>query len=40
MKDGNLKLDLNDDIVKGACLTHGGEVIHPRAKELLEAPKA
>jgi len=40
VKDGNLKLDLNDDIVKGACLTHGGEVIHPRAKELLEASTA
>lgn len=39
IKDGNLSLDLNDDIVKGACLTHAGEVIHPRAKEILEAPK-
>lgn len=40
VKDGNLKLDLTDDIVKGACLTHGGEIIHPRAKELLEASTA
>jgi len=40
VKDGALKLDLNDDIVKGACLTHRGEIIHPRAKEVLEASKA
>lgn len=40
VKDGALKLDLNDDVVKGACVTHGGEVIHPRAKEALEAAKA
>ncbi len=40
VKDGALKLDLNDDIVKGACLTHAGEIIHPRAKEVLEASKA
>ena len=39
VKDGSLNLDLNDDIVKGACLTHGGEVIHPRAKETLEASR-
>jgi NAD(P) transhydrogenase subunit alpha len=40
VKGGALKLDLNDDIVKGACLTHAGEIIHPRAKEVLEASKA
>jgi len=40
VKDGKLNLDFNDDIVKGACLTHGGEVVHPRAKEVLEASKA
>lgn len=40
VKDGALKLDLNDEVVKGACVTHGGDVIHPRAKEALEATKA
>jgi NAD(P) transhydrogenase subunit alpha len=39
VKDGTLHLDMNDDIVKGSCLTHGGELVHPRAKELLEASK-
>ncbi|MDQ6709327.1 MAG: Re/Si-specific NAD(P)(+) transhydrogenase subunit alpha [Candidatus Dormibacteraeota bacterium] len=40
LKDGNLSLNLNDEVVKGACLTHGGEIINPRAKEALEASKA
>jgi NAD(P) transhydrogenase subunit alpha len=40
VKNGNLSLDLNDEVVKGSCLTHAGEVIHPRAREALEAAKA
>jgi H+-translocating NAD(P) transhydrogenase subunit alpha len=39
VKDGQLNLDFNDEVVKGSCLTHGGELIHPRAKELLEVSK-
>ena len=26
IKDGKLALDFNDDVVKGACITHGGEI--------------
>jgi len=37
VKDGALKLDFNDEIVKGACVTYNGEVVNPRAKELVEA---
>jgi NAD(P) transhydrogenase subunit alpha len=40
VKDGALNLDFNDEIVKGACVTHGGEIVNSRAKELLEASKA
>ncbi|MDQ6884447.1 MAG: Re/Si-specific NAD(P)(+) transhydrogenase subunit alpha [Candidatus Dormibacteraeota bacterium] len=40
LKDGNLSLNLNDEVVKGACVTHGGEIINPRAKEALEGAKA
>ncbi len=40
VKDGKLTLDFNDEIVTGSCLTHGGEVVHPRARELLEASTA
>jgi NAD(P) transhydrogenase subunit alpha len=37
VKGGALSLDFNDEIVKGACVTHGGEIVNPRAKELVEA---
>lgn len=33
-KNGNLNLDWNDDLVKGCCITHNGEVIHERVKAL------
>ena len=37
VKDGALKLDFDDEIVKGACVTHDGAIVNPRAKELVEA---
>jgi len=37
VKGGALSLDFNDEIVKGACVTHGGEIVNARAKELVEA---
>jgi len=37
VKDGALRLDFTDEIVKGACVTYNGEVVNPRAKELVEA---
>jgi NAD(P) transhydrogenase subunit alpha len=37
IKDGALKLDFSDEIVKGACVTHDGAIVNPRAKELVEA---
>jgi NAD(P) transhydrogenase subunit alpha len=38
VKAGALNLDFTDEIIKGACVTHGGEIVNPRAKELAEAP--
>jgi NAD(P) transhydrogenase subunit alpha len=35
-KDGNLNLNWDDELVKGACITHNGEVVHERLKELME----
>jgi H+-translocating NAD(P) transhydrogenase subunit alpha len=35
-KDGQFNLDLNDDILKGATITHGGQVIHGPTREMLE----
>ncbi len=40
VKDGQLALDWNDEIVKGAVVTHAGEVKHPGAKALLQASVA
>jgi NAD(P) transhydrogenase subunit alpha len=37
VKGGALSLDFNDEIVKGACVTHDGEIVNARAKELVEA---
>ncbi len=35
VKDGKLNLDFNDDILKGACVAHGGQVVNERVKGLL-----
>lgn len=31
-KDGNSNLNWEDDLVKGSCITHNGEIIHERLK--------
>jgi H+-translocating NAD(P) transhydrogenase subunit alpha len=36
-KDGGLRLDLDDDIVRGILVAQGGEVVHPRVRALLDA---
>ncbi len=35
-EDGNLNLNFEDEIVKGACITHNGEIMNERVKELIE----
>ena len=35
--DGELKLDFEDEITKGCCVTHGGQVVNERAKQLMES---
>jgi H+-translocating NAD(P) transhydrogenase subunit alpha len=37
VKDGAIKLDFQDEITKGACVTHAGEIVNERAKQLLAA---
>jgi NAD(P) transhydrogenase subunit alpha len=32
-EDGELKLDFDDEIIAGACVTRGGEIVHQGAKE-------
>ena len=34
--EGNLKLNFEDEVVKGACITHNGEVVNERVKTALQ----
>ena len=38
MKDGKLRLDLNDEIIQSTMVTRGGEVVHPRVREFFSLP--
>jgi proton-translocating NAD(P)+ transhydrogenase subunit alpha len=35
VKDGELSLDFEDEVVNGSCITHNGEVVNERVKALL-----
>jgi NAD(P) transhydrogenase subunit alpha len=37
VKDGAIALDFQDEITKGSCVTHGGEIVNERAKQLVAA---
>ena len=34
---GELNLNWADDIVKGTCVTHNGEIVHERVKDMITA---
>ncbi len=34
-KEGELKIDTADEVIAGVLLTHGGQIVHPRLKELM-----
>ena len=36
VKDGQLQLDLEDQITRDTLVSHGGRVVHPRVRELLD----
>jgi len=36
-EEGELKLDFEDEVLAGACITRDGEVVHEGAKASLEA---
>jgi proton-translocating NAD(P)+ transhydrogenase subunit alpha len=38
-KEGNLTLNREDEVVRETLVTHGGEVVHPRVRELLGLPE-
>ena len=35
--DGELKLDWEDEITKGSCLTREGQIVNERTRALVEA---
>ena len=35
VKDGAITLDFQDEITRGSCVTHGGEIVNERAKQLV-----
>ena len=35
VKNGALALDFADEITKASCVTHGGEIVNDRAKQLV-----
>ena len=35
-EDGSLNLDFDDEVIAGACITHGGEIRNERAKQASE----
>jgi NAD(P) transhydrogenase subunit alpha len=37
VKDGRLELDFEDEVVAGACITRGGEIVHEGARRVVEA---
>jgi NAD(P) transhydrogenase subunit alpha len=37
VKDGALHLDMDDEVTKGSLVTHGGEVVHERARATVAA---
>jgi NAD(P) transhydrogenase subunit alpha len=39
VKDGSWTLDMEDEITAGCVVTTGGEVVHPRIRELMELPQ-
>ena len=40
VEDGNLTLDFEDEVIAGACVTRGGEIVHEGAKRAAGAPAA
>jgi NAD(P) transhydrogenase subunit alpha len=37
LSEGELTLDFEDEVIKGACITRGGEIVHEGAKQAAAA---
>ena len=40
MKDGELNLDFEDEVVSGTCITHEGKVVHEMVKKAMEGSQS
>jgi NAD(P) transhydrogenase subunit alpha len=40
VKEGSLELNFDDEVIAGACITRGGEIVHEGAKQATGAPAA
>lgn len=38
IKDGEINIDLSDEIIAGTLVTYEGQIVHPRVRSLLELP--
>ena len=38
VKDGKLKLDLSDEIIRETLVTQGGEIVNARVREFFSLP--
>ncbi|TVQ32728.1 MAG: Re/Si-specific NAD(P)(+) transhydrogenase subunit alpha [Phycisphaeraceae bacterium] len=39
IKDGELRIDMEDEVVRGAMITHDGEIVHNPTREAMGLPK-
>jgi NAD(P) transhydrogenase subunit alpha len=37
IKDGDLSIDMNDDVVGPSCVTHQGKIVNSRVAAMLDA---
>jgi len=37
-QDGEVRLDFEDEIVRGCCVTHAGQIVNERARQLMGVP--
>lgn len=38
IKDGQVNIDLDDEVIAGTLVTYEGQIVHPRVRSLLELP--
>jgi H+-translocating NAD(P) transhydrogenase subunit alpha len=38
VKSGQFAMNMEDEIIRDTCVAHGGQVVHPRIRELLGLP--